>query len=119
MSDDQRKQFEADVERIVHDVLQKSMRKLMLSVWLLILGSVGALIASGVAWGSLTEKVAANEKNDDRHHSDSNVHMTETTKMSVFVTRAEWSTVMSNQTENIKQVQSAVNRLETKIDNKL
>lgn len=109
-------EFETRVEAIVKQVINDQLRRLMTAVWVMTISGFATLLAVGVAWGSLKAQVAANDISVNRHHHDSTVHMTDSTKMNLFVTRAEWTNVMTQQHETLKSFSETLHRIESRMD---
>lgn len=108
--------LEAEIPAIVGRELDARLRKLMVSVWVMILGGLGSLVFLGVQWGSLKEKVAANEKADSGHHHDISLHMGTAEKFATFVPRTEWTNRVVSQDRAMGEVKGSLDRLEDKVD---
>lgn len=104
------------IRREVQSCLDSKMRKLTWSVWSMIAGGIGSLIFLGVQWGTIKAQVSHNTKDDARHHSDHNLHMPADAKYQIFVTRAEWQSMVKEREKDAAEIKTAIERLGEKFD---
>lgn len=116
MDSHQQDEFETKIEHVVERCIDTRLKKLLISVWTMIIGGAGSLIFLGIQWGSIKTTVANNDKRDDEHHHDQGLHMPIDKKFETFVTRAEWAALIRERERDIDDLKEELMRVNVKLD---
>jgi predicted secreted Zn-dependent protease len=85
-----------------------------------ILNLIVLILGGGIWVGRVESKMAANDRDDERHHGDTSKHMPFEEKVATFVTRIEHdreiTLLRARLVEDVAAIRSDQRAMETKID---